>query len=106
MSSVSAEQGLFEVEAVTLTSFCAQRGVSPAVIKVDVEGGEASVLTDEARPLLERTRALVVEVHEPALERSGVDPKAFLQRFTDWGKRVVELETRPEFEGNYNVGVV
>lgn len=103
---VSSDGGFEEVEAVTLTTFCGRRGVSPSVIKVDVEGGEVGVLSDAARPVLEATRALVVEVHEPALERQGVDAQAFVRGLASQGKRVVELERRTEFEGNYNVAVV
>jgi FkbM family methyltransferase len=103
---VSTEGGFVEVEAVTLASFCGRLGLSPSVIKVDVEGGEAGVLADGARALLGRTRAVVVEVHEPALRSQGIDAEAFLRELGSWGKRVVELERRTEFEGNYNVGVV
>ena len=61
------------VTALTLDDFCRTRRVEPAVVKVDVEGGEAAVLRG-ARGLLRRRvpAVLFLEVHEALLERAGL----------------------------------
>jgi FkbM family methyltransferase len=101
---VSDEGGTLEVEAVSLVSFCDQHSLSPAVIKVDVEGGEASVLTSEATGLVQAARAVLVEVHHRALREGGADPSAFRRQLSDYGKTLVELDRRSE--GNYILALV
>jgi FkbM family methyltransferase len=50
--------GAVEVRAVRIDEFVAERGITPAVLKVDVEGGERPVL-DGARETLLRDRPIV-----------------------------------------------
>jgi FkbM family methyltransferase len=104
--SDSETPGSLQVEASTLRSFCERRAVAPAVIKIDVEGGEAGVLIDDARAIVQATRAIILELHERPLAALGVDAASLLARLEGWGGRIVELERREEFEGNYNVAVV
>jgi FkbM family methyltransferase len=96
---VSEDAGDLEVEAVSLVSFCRERSLSPAVLKVDVEGGEASVLNEESATLVQKARAVLVEIHHEALRKDGIDPEAFRSQLLDYGKRVIELDRRSE--GNY-----
>jgi FkbM family methyltransferase len=52
------------VPALTLDGFCAQRGVEPDVVKIDVEGAEARVLAGAAGIVARRRALFFVEVHE------------------------------------------
>jgi FkbM family methyltransferase len=68
--------GGIEVRQVTLDGFCAEREITPTVIKVDIEGGEALALRDST--VVQGLRELFVEIHEPALRAQGIDPVALL----------------------------
>jgi FkbM family methyltransferase len=74
------------VAAVSLDDFCRERGVEPAVLKVDVEGAEAAVLRG-ARELLGRRRGTVfLEVHHDLLERTTGTEDVFAElEAAGWG---------------------
>lgn len=60
-----AEDGGTAVRAVRLDDFVVERGIVPAVLKIDVEGGERRVL-DGAREMLRRDRPLIfLSTHGP-----------------------------------------
>ena len=101
---VTDQSGDLEVEAVSLVSFCHEHSLAPAVIKVDVEGGEARVLTDEAMGLVRAARAVLVEMHHRGLAEDGVDPSAFRGRLDECGRTLIELDRRSE--GNYILALV
>lgn len=61
-----AGAGLISVPVTTIDGFCANRGLRPTLLKVDVEGYEMEVLRG-ASHTLEDVSALVVEAHSPAL---------------------------------------
>ena len=87
--------GDLEVRQVTLDGYCAEHGLQPTVMKVDIEGGEAGALDGSAA--VRGVRALVLEVHEPPLRDQAVDPAAFLERLGPH-----ELLESPD-DGNYAV---
>jgi FkbM family methyltransferase len=62
LTSVHPTDGVLEVEAVTLACFCRERDVRPSVVKIDVEGGEASILTAEAEAFISQLRVLVAHL--------------------------------------------
>jgi FkbM family methyltransferase len=70
--------GGVEVRQVTLDGYCAQQGINPTVMKVDIEGGEAAALRGSA--VVHTLRELVVEIHEPALREQGINPIALLDQ--------------------------
>jgi FkbM family methyltransferase len=110
-TSISDSAGMAQAEAVTLRSFCEEHSLSPAVVKIDVEGWEAHVLSEETRPLVAQTRATIVEVHEWQLQQSGKDPAQFMRRIGDWGRELVYVDRRPDlegsrYEGNYTIALV
>jgi FkbM family methyltransferase len=90
-------EGDLEVRQVELDECCAELGVEPTVMKVDIEGGEAAALGRSS--VARRVRELVVEVHEPQLRAQGVDPAAFLSSLGSH-----ELLEPPD-SGNYGVSV-
>ena len=65
-----------------LDEFCAQHAVSPAVIKIDVEGGESAIVSPGGERSLRDDRAAIVEMH-PHL---GVDADRIDRLFFGWGK--------------------
>jgi FkbM family methyltransferase len=80
------------VEAISLDSFCRERGLWPDVVKIDVEGAERDVLRGGAEAL-GRARAVVIEFHDHFQSRSG---RLLSTRFDE---HVLE-----ERWGNVNVG--
>lgn len=62
-------QGTREVPCVTLDTLVQEHGV-PALVKVDVEGGEELVLQGAPRLLKQRRSAWLIEFHSPKLRRS------------------------------------
>lgn len=85
------------VPTVGLDEFCEQRGVQPAVIKMDVEGGEERIVSDAGERTLRSARTVIVEVHE----QLGVDVARIDAMFSGWGKRRELLEG--ERWGGFNV---
>jgi FkbM family methyltransferase len=94
-----------QVEAVTLDQFCADRGLRPAVIKIDVEGAEKFVL-EGANSVLEAMPILVFEMgvtktlpdHVANLRSRGyelyyVDMYRFVSEPASWSD-IVSSETR------------
>jgi FkbM family methyltransferase len=85
------------VECKTLDSL----GVTPDVVKIDVEGGEAAVLRGGAATL-RRARCIVIEVHEDKLRGQGEDPEWVLSELRALG-RVRRLDQRRADNTNYAV---
>ena len=67
-----ADAGALEVRTLRLDDYCAEHGLAPDALKIDVEGAEVSVL-EGARQTLERHRPVLflsthgAEVHAPSL---------------------------------------
>ena len=59
------------VPTVTFDGFCAERGVTPDVVKLDVEGAEVDVLTGAHAFLGRRQGTLLIEAHPVKLEHFG-----------------------------------
>lgn len=68
--------GEVRVRQVTLDTYCAEQGITPTIMKVDIEGAEAAALRDS--DAVRGLRELVVEIHEAALREQGVDPAVLL----------------------------
>lgn len=60
-------------EATTLDADCAARGLSPSMVKIDVEGDELRVLRGARQVLREHRPVLFIELHLDLLERRGDD---------------------------------
>jgi FkbM family methyltransferase len=75
-SGIALERLEVKVEATTLDAFCADRGLAPDFIKVDVEGAEAMVVRGMRSVLRTARPRLMIEIADPddaALERELVD---------------------------------
>lgn len=68
-----ADSGAIEVRTVTVDGVCAEHGLVPAALKIDVEGAEAAVLRGAAATL-ERARPVVfLSTHGPDAHRKSLD---------------------------------
>ncbi len=84
------------VEAVSVDSFCAERSLTPDVVKVDVEGFEPLVL-EGARRTIERARAmtLFVELHPWAWPKIDYDETRFRTLIRELDLRMDQLNGQP-----------
>lgn len=57
--------GLLEVEVLSLDEYRASTGSPPAVVKIDIEGGEVAALKGMQRALREDRPVVLVETHSP-----------------------------------------
>lgn len=67
---------------VTLDGVCASLGVTPDVIKMDIEGGELTAIPGST--VARRARNLVLEIHEPEIRALGGDPRWLLAQLPGW----------------------
>ncbi len=85
---------------VSLDDFCAERGLAPEVVKIDVEGAELGVLRG-ARKMLAKHRPLIfLSVHPRDIARMGENTKALseLIRSLDYDCKDVQGNTPTHFE--------
>ena len=76
-----------DVPFTTVDSLCAERGLVPSIVKIDVEGAEAGVVRG-ARTTLKTHRPIVcLELHFDVLERRGESAGALLEDLASLGYR-------------------
>ena len=78
---------------VTVDDFCAERGLWPALLKIDVEGAEARVLRGPRAFLAAGRGTVVLEVHPWALEQLGDTADGVLDELRSAGWRPEQLAT-------------
>lgn len=84
-----------DVPFTTIDHLCAERGLTPAIVKVDVEGAEGAVLRG-ARETIRRCRpVLCLELHLDALERAGEPVHALLDGLLSLGYQFETAEGSP-----------
>jgi FkbM family methyltransferase len=85
-----------QVQAVSVDSFCKERGLLPDVVKVDVEGFEPLVL-EGARQTIARASAmtLFVELHPWAWPKINYDETRFRTLIGELGLRMNQLNDQP-----------
>jgi FkbM family methyltransferase len=86
LSSHVADHGDEHVRVITLDEFCAERGLWPDVLKMDIEGGERDALAG-ATSVLARLRAAAIEAHGSEEVPPGLMPAHFAARVLErrWG---------------------
>ena len=108
----SIESGGSETRLTTFDTFCERIGVETIdFAKIDIEGSEEKLLRGGSNFLLERTRALMIEVHPQQLERSGSSAERVLsmlaaagfRTFTPQRTRLVPLKEAPSGRNYVNV---
>jgi len=80
---------------VSLDRFCADSGLRPEIIKVDVEGAELAVLRG-ARETLRRDRpTLFLSVHPTELRLLGESTESLMREIDDLGYVCLEIDGKP-----------
>jgi FkbM family methyltransferase len=74
--SAGSNGAVFTVRQTTLDAYCQEHGVTPALLKVDVEGGEMNVLRGAQRVLGAVRPTLLVEYNARTARKHGNDPGA------------------------------
>jgi FkbM family methyltransferase len=92
------EASPLEVESTSLDAFFGSDGPPPALVKIDAEGAEPSVLAG-MQGLLERAPRLqlVLEFLPATLARAGHDPRVFLTSLVRLGFRLHTITPRGGF---------
>jgi FkbM family methyltransferase len=83
------------VPAVTLDSFCAQRGIRPDRVKIDVEGAELRVLRG-AVELLRGSADVVCEIHPAQLEAAGDSEEELIAFVNGHGRTLATIDERSD----------
>lgn len=81
------------IETVSLDDFCGVRGLSPDLIKIDVEGFEYEVLVGAEKTLREYHPDLMVSLHEKFLRNRGSSSAAVLELLAMYGYREIRMIT-------------
>lgn len=82
-----------EVAVTTIDAFCAREGLTPAFIKIDVEGAELEVLRGARETIARSPRlALFVEMHASAWRASGIAAADVQAELEHLGLRAEPLE--------------
>jgi FkbM family methyltransferase len=92
--SDTPQAGADAVPFVTIDAECRRRGITPAVIKVDVEGAEADVLLGAEDTLRSSKPILFLELHLDALEQRGERLDALVDRLRAAGYRFESVDGR------------
>lgn len=92
-SLASASESFADVQAVTLDTFCAERGVERIdVMKIDIEGSETKALRGARRMFAERRIGTVlIEFNNYWLRKMGSSPDELYDLFEAYGLTVHEL---------------
>jgi len=87
-----------QVQTVTLDQYCAETGLHPTAVKIDVEGAELSVLRGSASLLRECRTAFIVAVH-PTWLPSGQQASEIFELFRNFGYVILASEV-VQYEGS------
>ena len=80
---------------VTLDGFCAERGLQPDVIKIDVEGAEVGVLRGAERTLRSKRPTVILSVHPRQMLSLGATVEELEQLLRELGYRATTPDGGP-----------
>jgi hypothetical protein len=78
-----------------LDNFCAQRGLKPDVIKIDVEGAEIGVLEGAATTIRENQPTIFLSVHPAQIEMLGGSMSKLAALIANMGYEVRDGDSEP-----------
>lgn len=84
----------FSCPAVSVDDFCAEVGILPDVLKIDVEGAEGRVLRGARSFLSSKTGRILLETHEYALRSLGDSEASVLAGLEEAGWEYDEVERK------------
>ena len=85
-----------DVPSTTIAHFCAERDISPQVVKIDVEGAELRVLQGAAGLLGRRNCRVLCEVHPAEMAGCGASLETLRTYLTSVGCRLEPLDEANE----------
>jgi FkbM family methyltransferase len=77
----------FEVQITTIDDECKRLGLSPDILKIDIEGYEYEALQGASDLLKFRKPVICLELHLDILEQRGIDPRLICDQLTKNGYR-------------------
>jgi FkbM family methyltransferase len=80
------------VPSYTLDGYCREHGLTPSVIKIDVEGAEYRVLLGARELLSKHDIAILCEVHPKQMENCGGDSARFYALIEELGYEIKPLD--------------
>lgn len=106
LSSEASGEGSIKVPVTTGDRYCEKHGdLDPTVLKIDIEGGEASAIRGFGEKLNDTIRLIVVEVHKDSnsghsIENFGMTAEQFEEYLMNKG---FDLEVIAERDGQYHL---
>jgi FkbM family methyltransferase len=89
-SDDSPNGGTIRIQAFRAEDFCHQSGISPDIVKIDVEGHEGGVL-DGFGPILKGVKFLIIEENLPLeLIQAYLPEDLFVPLYIDFGRRLLQ----------------
>ena len=82
-----------KVKAVTIDGFCAEHGISPRCIKIDVEGAECAALRGARGTLKRCSPDLVIETHGLEILGVGGSLEELAGQLEEAGYRMLDMQT-------------
>lgn len=79
------------ISSVTVDGFCAERGITPQVLKIDTEGWELHVLKGACKVMASQDLVIVVEMHPYAWASAGYTQEDFAAFLHQQGLQIVPL---------------
>jgi methyltransferase FkbM-like protein len=81
-----------DVRAVNLDEYLGEAGLTPGLIKMDIQGAEVAALSGMRRTLANPDLVLFCEFWPYGLRRFGSEPRQFLNALTEAGLEVYEID--------------
>jgi FkbM family methyltransferase len=90
--NAGAARNRVEIRAVSLDDYLSAKGLTPALIKMDIQGAEVAALAGMRRTLASPDLVLFCEFWPYGLRRFGAEPRRFLDSLTEAGLTLYEID--------------
>jgi len=90
--NAGAARARVEVGAVSLDDYLSRGGITPDIIKMDIQGAEMAALPGMVRTLSDPDVVLFCEFWPYGLRRSGAEPRQFLVSLVEMGLELHEID--------------
>lgn len=85
----------FQVQITSIDDECRRLGLSPDILKIDIEGYEYEALSGASELLKSGKPVICLELHLDILEQRGIDPKLICNQLTKNGYRFFSCLGQP-----------
>lgn len=101
--SKNAQQGMLEVEAMTLDNFVSNQNIEKIdFIKIDVEGFEMNVLKGGSETLTKMKPQMFIELVDNHLKRQNTSSKEVILFLKNIGYKIHHAQTKEKINENFN----